>query len=245
MTIDSNKSVTANFTAQNPYQPFTKLGSAWIFTTGTITGVLTFVADTSNPETKGSYMLAMKYNNNSGGGVQTGDYTYNPSTGAFSVSSSSIRESNSGLSGFKNQSGNETIIGSTDTLVYSNGSDTVFTATKISSASNSLVGSWLNVDSTTNNITVLTFMDGTNYAYAFNVAEGQSDPNGGVSGVEFGTYSYTGSTLRNLSVSVDTNGKAGFAEVPASGINMPLSGDTITLPARSSSVSAVVLQKVQ
>lgn len=243
MTMNTNKSVTANFTEVSPFIAFDKLGSAWIFSSNSITGVLTFMADTSNPETKGTYMLAMKYNNNSGGGIQTGDYTYNPSTGAFSVSPSSIKESNSGFTGFKNQSGNETIIGSTDTLVYADGEDVVFTATKITGSS--LVGSWLNVDSATNNITVLTFIDGTNYVYAFNVAEGQSDPNGGVSGVEFGTYSYIGSTLKNLSVSVDTNGQAGFGELPAAGITMPLSGDTITLPARSASSDPVVLQKVQ
>ena len=241
MTMDTNKSVTASFTEVNPFIAFSQLGGAWIFSSGSITGVLTFMADTSNPETQGSYMLAMKYNNNSGGGMQTGDYTYNPGTGAFSVSSSSIKESNSGFTGFKNQSGNETVVGSTDTLVYMDGGDVVFTATKITGSS--LVGSWLNVDTDNDNITVVTFIDGSNYAYAYSSPADDADL--GKSGVEFGAYSYSGSTLRNLSVSVDTNGAAGFAELPAAGITMPLSGDTITLPARSASASPVVLQKVQ
>jgi len=236
MTMNNNKSVTASFTS---YKPFSQLGSAWTYSSGTITYVLTFLADLSNPTSKGSYMLSMKYNNNSGGGIQTGDYTYDPSNGAFSITG--LRETNASLTGFKNQSSNAKIDGNSDTLRYADGGVAQFT--RVASASNSLVGSWSTVDSETNNLTVLTFMDGTNYAYAFDVT--QVDPNGGVSGVEFGTYSYSGSTLRKLSISVDTNGKAGFDELPASGINMPMSGNTITLPARDASSSPVVLNKVQ
>jgi hypothetical protein len=229
------------------FKPFAQLGSAWTFSKDTIAGVLTFIADTNSPATKGFYMLAMKYNNNSSGGIQTGEYTYDPNTGAYAVTASSIRETNSSFTGFKNQTSDATIAGKDDQLVYGDGGVVQFTATKVTSTTNPLVGSWLNVDTSTNNITVLTFMDNVNYAYAFNVAAGQVDANGGVSGVEFGTYSYSAGTLKKLSVFLDTNGKAGFAELPSAGISVSLSaaGDTITLPARSTSTSPVVLKKVQ
>jgi hypothetical protein len=231
----------------NIYIPFAQLGSAWFYTVDKISGVLTFMADKINPTTKGSYMLAMKYNDNSGGGIQTGEYSYDPSTGQFSVNASTIKETNSSLMGFKNQTIDAAIAGIDNTLVYTDGGTIKFIGGKVVSASNPLIGSWSNINTTTNTVIILTFIDGTNYAHAFNLPSGKTDSYGGFAGVEFGTYSYAGGILKNTSISVDTNGGAGFSSLPSGGISMPLNitNNTITLPARSSSASPVVLDKVQ
>jgi hypothetical protein len=250
-TVTSDSSMTAtrelSISIGNIYIPFAQLGSAWFYTVDKISGVLTFMADKINPTTKGSYMLAMKYNDNSGGGIQTGEYSYDPSTGQFSVNASTIKETNSSLMGFKNQTIDAAIAGIDNTLVYTDGGTIKFIGGKVVSASNPLIGSWSNINTTTNTVIILTFIDGTNYAHAFNLPSGKTDSYGGFAGVEFGTYSYAGGILKNTSISVDTNGGAGFSSLPSGGISMPLNitNNTITLPARSSSASPVVLDKVQ
>jgi hypothetical protein len=164
-------------------------------------------------------------------GFEWGTYSWNETTGAFSVH---VLVDNNGEWGFSNPQGAMTIQVDGNQLTYSEQGGVIVSPTRLEpEPTNSLVGSWVATSSVSFNLLVITFLDDSHYL----LAQQGSDPTdpAGHDGIERGTYSWNPANgAFTADVAVDTNGDSGFntgyeGTIEVNGVTMALQGSTATV----------------
>lgn len=168
--------------------PSPEIVSAWKFNGGD--AVVVFRYD-------GSYYLVDA--NTGSEGLERGTFTWNKSTGAFSVDT--IVDTN-GDGGLSDPIGATTVAVSGNTLSYTVAGEGTFTFSRVVNTSSAIVGSWIIPG---DNISVTFLADNTYY-----LSEEANDPPYAVTGIEKGTYSWNPTTKVLVSnPAINTNGQAG------------------------------------
>jgi endo-alpha-1,4-polygalactosaminidase (GH114 family) len=178
--------------------------------------VVTFIDDTN-------YMFAVDGEPDDGGGrgMERGVYDWDPSSGEMLASALSQTAGDWGVSDFNTDT--LTVVVSNDTL-YFDTNDGLVQFSKISSADNPIIGSWLYHAEGLENSAILTFIDDTNYMFA---VDGEPDDGGG-RGMERGTYIWdTSSGVFNAEAISNTAGDWGISSLAAETQSVSISGDML------------------
>ena len=162
-------------------------------------------------------------------GFERGTYTWNPTTGAFSVTTLLDTNGDSGLSGLNGVSGVAVVVTGNSATGTVPG-EPWNTLTRVTGSS-PLVGPWLLGDATVadNSILAIFFPNGV-YFMAVDQPPGNAS---GPDGIEHGTYAWDPATgaftsSREPAPYVDTNGSWGFSD-PNAPLTMHVSADGLTL----------------
>jgi hypothetical protein len=175
----------------------------------------------------GIYMLAEKGSTDPNGrdGMERGTYTWNPTTGDFTVVTAIDTNGTNGLS-HSHPPLNVVING--DILTFTDSVEPPVQLNRVVDSTDAIIGAWL-FDETAGPGTriVLTMLSGGTFVVASN--EGPFFP----SGMESGTYvrdNATGDTT--FTTTLDTSGIGGVNDVPVPDtdtVNIQVSGDTMTV----------------
>ena len=161
-----------------------------------------------------------------GNGLEWGNYSWNPATGAFALTASVNTDGDGGLS--NSHVNNVTV--ANDIMTFHSTTQGDFVASRITSPANSIVGSWYAaVTGGGSDQIVFTFLaNGT--VLISDKGTHANDPSG-QSGIEWGTYNWNSATgLLTTNIVVNTDGQWGTSNPgPGETIHFVVNGDSISV----------------
>lgn len=141
------------------------------------------------------------------GSVEYGKYSWDTSTGAFSVSLIGESDASGGL---YDQGSGVTKLEVSDTLVISTEDEESIEFVKVDSTTNPLIGAWFLNEPESENISILTILSDTHYSLAHTGNTDSYQGNAQQYSGEFGIYSVQDGVFTVVSASVDSDGPAGL-----------------------------------
>ncbi|QYK05711.1 hypothetical protein [Shewanella zhangzhouensis] len=194
------------------------LGS-WLLKEGEgMRNILTFVDE--------SHYLILHEHSDDGdqlaGSAELGEYEWDPTTGSLSLSLIAESDNSGGFFDGGSHEAKSMTLGESLTIQFSEDS---ISLTRIDDGSSDLVGSWKVWEEADENLTVVVFLSGTEYALVHtNNQESYADSSPRALSGEFGQYQWNGSSFSVTAVTVDADGPGGLYDKDSS-----TSGDTLVL----------------
>lgn len=196
-----------------------QLRGSWLYKEGEgMRNILTFIDD--------SHYLILHEHTDDGdqlaGSAELGGYEWDPETGALSLTLIDESDNSGGFFDGGSHEAKTMTLGESLTIQFSEDS---IMLSRIDDGSNPLVGSWTVWEESDDNLTVVVFLSGTEYALVHtNNQESYGESTAQALSGEFGQYQWDGSSFSVTGITVDADGPGGLYDKDSS-----TSGDTLML----------------